>query len=40
MRLILPTAAAPDAGYPDDQARGFSPGQMRGAFTITVPAPE
>jgi hypothetical protein len=23
--------------YPDDQARGFKPGDIRGAFTITQP---
>ncbi|MGV6847189.1 MAG: Tll0287-like domain-containing protein [Marinibacterium sp.] len=23
--------------YPDDQARGFAPGQMRGVFTLTKP---
>ncbi|MEJ2513975.1 MAG: DUF3365 domain-containing protein [Gammaproteobacteria bacterium] len=27
-----------DARYPEDQARGFSVGELRGAFTITWPA--
>jgi len=26
-----------DELYPDDQARGYKPGQIRGAFTITKP---
>lgn len=27
------------AAYPDDQATGFAPGSLRGAFTISRPAP-
>jgi hypothetical protein len=30
-------AAALDAAYPDDQARGYTPGQVRGAFTLSKP---
>jgi hypothetical protein len=26
-----------DAAYPNDQARGYSPGQVRGAFTLSKP---
>lgn len=39
------TAVAPDLLqsirdlYPDDQATGFKPGEIRGAFTITKPLP-
>ena len=29
-------AAAIDAAYPDDQARGFTEGDLRGAFTVMV----
>jgi hypothetical protein len=36
--LAPPIAAAIDARYPDDQARGYQPGELRGAFTITWPA--
>jgi len=25
--------------YPDDQATGFAPGDLRGAFTVTVELP-
>lgn len=25
--------------YPDDQATGFKPGELRGAFTVSAPAP-
>ena len=32
-------AAALDALYPDDRARGFEVGDIRGAFSITQPAP-
>lgn len=27
------------AAYPDDQATGFAPGSLRGAFTVSRPAP-
>lgn len=30
-------AATIDAAYPEDQARGFSAGDIRGAFTLTKP---
>ena len=33
------TAAALDALYPEDRARGFAVGDIRGAFSITQPAP-
>lgn len=36
--LAPPVAAAIDARYPGDQARGYQPGELRGAFTITWPA--
>lgn len=36
--LAPPLAEAIDARYPDDQARGYEPGDLRGAFTITWPA--
>ncbi|MXW87150.1 MAG: DUF3365 domain-containing protein [Boseongicola sp. SB0667_bin_21] len=37
---IAPEVAATlDALYPEDRARGFSVGDIRGAFTITQPAP-
>lgn len=36
--LAPPLAAALDALYPEDQARGYQPGDLRGAFTITWPA--
>ena len=32
-------AAALDAFYPEDRARGFEVGDIRGAFSITQPAP-
>ena len=32
-------AAAIAAQYPNDQATGFEPGQLRGAFSVTWPAP-
>ena len=32
-------AAALDALYPEDRARGFAVGDIRGAFSITQPAP-
>ena len=36
--LAPEVAAAIDARYPRDEARGFAPGELRGAFTITWPA--
>ena len=36
--LAPPVAEALDRLYPDDQARGYQPGDLRGAFTITWPA--
>lgn len=36
--LAEPVAAAIDRLYPEDQARGYQPGDLRGAFTITWPA--
>lgn len=36
--LAAPVAAAIDARYPDDEARGFRLGELRGAFSITWPA--
>jgi hypothetical protein len=36
--LAPPVAAAIGALYPDDQARGYQAGELRGAFTITWPA--
>ncbi len=36
--LAEPVAAAIDALYPDDAARGFRIGELRGAFTVTWPA--
>jgi hypothetical protein len=36
--LAEPVAAAIDARYPEDEARGFRLGELRGAFTITWPA--
>jgi hypothetical protein len=36
--LAPPVAEAIDALYPDDQARGYQVGELRGAFTITWPA--
>lgn len=36
--LAPPVAAAIGARYPDDQARGYQAGELRGAFTITWPA--
>jgi hypothetical protein len=33
------TAAAIAAAYPADAARGFAPGELRGAFTARIPAP-
>jgi len=32
-----PLAAAIDAAYPEDQARGFALGDIRGAFTLSKP---
>jgi len=32
--LAEPVAAKLDALYPNDQARGYSPGELRGAFTL------
>jgi len=36
--LAEPVAQAIDRLYPEDQARGYQPGELRGAFTITWPA--
>lgn len=36
--LAPPVAEAIDRLYPEDQARGYEPGELRGAFTITWPA--
>jgi hypothetical protein len=36
--LAAPVAEAIDALYPEDQARGYRIGELRGAFTITWPA--
>ena len=36
--LAEPVAQAIDRLYPEDQARGYQPGDLRGAFTITWPA--
>jgi len=36
--LAPEVAEAIDARYPQDAARGFAPGDLRGAFTITWPA--
>lgn len=36
--LATPVAETIDLLYPDDQARGYQAGQLRGAFTITWPA--
>jgi hypothetical protein len=36
--LAPEVAAAIDERYPEDEARGFAPGDLRGAFTITWPA--
>ena len=36
--LAEPVAEAIDRLYPEDQARGYQPGELRGAFTITWPA--
>lgn len=35
--LTADVARALDAAYPDDQARGYSAGQVRGAFTLSRP---
>lgn len=35
--LAAPVAAAIDALYPQDEARGYRAGELRGAFTITWP---
>lgn len=35
--IIPDVKAALDAAYPDDQARGYSLGQVRGAFTLSKP---
>ena len=37
--IALEVAAALDALYPEDRARGFEVGDIRGAFSITQPAP-
>lgn len=39
-RLAKPVKAALKELYPDDQATGFKPGDLRGAFSITVDWPE
>jgi len=36
--LAAPVAEVIDRLYPEDQARGYQPGELRGAFTITWPA--
>lgn len=36
--LAAPVAQAIDRLYPEDQAHGYQPGELRGAFTITWPA--
>lgn len=36
--LAEPVARAIDRLYPEDHARGYQPGDLRGAFTITWPA--
>jgi hypothetical protein len=36
--LAAPVAGTLDALYPDDQARGYKVGELRGAFSITWPA--
>lgn len=36
--LAPPVAEAIDALYPEDRARGYAVGELRGAFTITWPA--
>ena len=33
--IAAPLAAKLDALYPNDQARGFKPGELRGAFTLS-----
>ena len=38
--LAPEVAAKIDSLYPDDQARGFALGDIRGAFTITQPMPD
>ena len=38
VELAPPVAEAIDRLYPEDQARGYQPGELRGAFTITWPA--
>lgn len=35
--IAPPVAAALDSAYPGDKARGYQVGQLRGAFTITIP---
>ncbi len=35
--IAAPIGAKLDLLYPDDQARGYKPGQIRGAFTIQQP---
>lgn len=37
--LPEPVAAKITALYPDDQATGFAPGELRGAFVVSWPAP-
>jgi hypothetical protein len=36
--LAAPVAEAIDVRYPEDEARGYALGELRGAFTITWPA--
>jgi hypothetical protein len=38
-KIAPDVAAALDRLYPEDQARGFKPGELRGAFTITRAMP-
>ncbi|NNM30621.1 MAG: DUF3365 domain-containing protein [Akkermansiaceae bacterium] len=35
--LAPPLAATLDAAYPADRARGYKLGELRGAFTVTIP---
>ncbi|WP_058557819.1 DUF3365 domain-containing protein [Thiohalocapsa sp. ML1] len=35
--IAEPIAAALDKAYPEDQARGYSAGEIRGAFTLSKP---
>lgn len=36
-QITTEVAEAVDAAYPKDQARGYRPGQVRGAFTLSKP---